>query len=219
MAHFQRVVSLRRLALAGAALLMALLTGCADTGLLRTEVSSYGAWPAGRTPGSFAFERLPSQEASPELQTQLEDAAQPALARAGFQQAPTEQAAQYLVQVASRVRIDRRYSYAPVFPVWVPYSHHYGPRGSIRGGWGPGRGGIGYSMVLEPPYVQMQVDMLIRDRQNNLVVYETHAMLDRIGSANPALFAPLFDAALKDFPQPAISPRVVTVPLHPESAQ
>ena len=44
-------------------LLLALLAGCAAMRSLSTEVSSYGEWPAGRQPGSYAFERLPSQQA------------------------------------------------------------------------------------------------------------------------------------------------------------
>jgi hypothetical protein len=35
----------------------------------------------------------------------------------------------------------------------------------------------------------------------------------RTGGLDARLLAPMFDAALKDFPTPAISPRQVTVPL------
>ena len=47
------------LALAG----MLLLAGCAAFDSLTVYVSSTGDWPAERKPGSFAFERLPSQQA------------------------------------------------------------------------------------------------------------------------------------------------------------
>jgi len=70
----------RRLALAGSALFLA---GCAATQLDAT-VHTTGNWPVGRAPGSFAYERLPSQMAQPEEQDRLEAEALPALAKAGF---------------------------------------------------------------------------------------------------------------------------------------
>ena len=44
----------------------ALLAGCAAMNSLTSDVASYSAWPADRKPGSYAFERLPSQQARPE---------------------------------------------------------------------------------------------------------------------------------------------------------
>ena len=44
----------------------AALAGCAGLNTVSGEVSSFGGWPAGRAPGSYSFERLPSQgEAAP----------------------------------------------------------------------------------------------------------------------------------------------------------
>ena len=61
-------------------------------------------------------------------------------------------------------------------------------------------------MQFEPPYVQMQVDLLIRDKRSSQVLYETHARHDRVGAADDRMFPYLFEAALKDFPLQAISP-------------
>ena len=44
------------------------LSGCAGLNNVTSEVSSYGQWPADRKPASYAFERLPSQQARPEQQ-------------------------------------------------------------------------------------------------------------------------------------------------------
>ena len=45
--------------------LAALLSGCAAT-QLDANVHTVGTWPQGRAPGTFAFERLPSQQARAE---------------------------------------------------------------------------------------------------------------------------------------------------------
>ena len=65
-----------------------LLGGCAAFNNLSSEVSTYGPWPAERKPGAFVFERLPSQQAQPEQQSQLEAAARGALEAAGFRPTP-----------------------------------------------------------------------------------------------------------------------------------
>ena len=71
-------------------------------------------------------------------------------------------------------------------------------------------------MSFEPPITQMQVDVLIRDKASSQTLYETHATHRRAGGIVESLMPPMFEAALKDFPAQAISPRVVTVPI-PES--
>ena len=39
------------------------LGGCAAMRSVSSEVSTFGEWPATRKPGTYAFERLPSQQA------------------------------------------------------------------------------------------------------------------------------------------------------------
>jgi hypothetical protein len=193
-----------------AALLLAgaLAAGCSGIRTINAEVSSFGTWPAGRAPGTYAFERLPSQQSRPEDQAAVEAAAAPALAAAGFKPAAAGQA-DVLVQVAAAVRVRPS-----------PYNDYYGPRG--RWGWGWGLGGAwggpgwGFGMSYEPPWTEMQVDLLIRDRRTHAALYETHASWETIGSVG-GLMRPLFEAALKDFPGPAISPRTVTVVVTPSA--
>lgn len=185
---------------------LAALTACAGPQSLTSQVASSGEWPAGRPPGRYVFERLPSQQAQPELQDQLESAAEPALAAAGFQRVSEEAQADVSVQVASRVQIDR--SRVPADPFWGPW----GPwRPGVGGWWGGGRGGISMSIYVEPPWYTMSVDVLIRDRRAGKVLYETHARYERMGGVDDRLYPYLFEAALKDFPHPAVSPRAVTV--------
>jgi hypothetical protein len=200
------------------------LSGCAAPRELRTEVSSFGSWPPARQPGSYVFERLPSQQSQPVEQEQLEAAAQPALAGAGFallaSTVPPEQAA-YTVQIGADVRLDRRQTQDPFLNPWWPYGpygvYRPGVYPSVGGWWGPGHAGLGMSMMVSPQWIQMQVSVLIRDRRSNALLYETRAGLERTGAAEPRLWAPLFQAAMQDFPQPGGSPRTVVVPLNPES--
>ncbi|WP_052162558.1 DUF4136 domain-containing protein [Aquabacterium sp. NJ1] len=198
-----------------ACVVLASLTACAGPQALTSQVSSYGSWPEGRKPGRYVFERLPSQQAQPDMQDKLEAAAQPALATAGFQLVPEADKADVTVQVGSRVRIEQRARYYD--PFWGPYGP-YGPWHPGVGGWwgGGGRGGVAFSMTMEPPYVQMTVDLLIRDRKGNQVLYETHARYDRLGAADDRLLPYLFEAAMKDFPLQAVSPREVTVTIPAE---
>ncbi len=194
-----------------------LLSGCAGLQEVTSTVNSFGQWPEGRQPGAYVFERLPSQQNHPDLQDRLEAAARPALAAAGFTPATEPQQAAVSVQVSSQLNVAQRPVYAD--PFWGPYPYGY-PATGVGAWWGTGlRGGLSMSMRFEPPLVRMQVDVLIRDRHNNQVLYETHAVHDRLGAADPALYPYLFEAALKDFPRQAVNPRTVTVPTRPESTE
>lgn len=191
-----------------------ILSACAGLQEVRSTVSSYGNWPEGRQPGAYVFERLPSQQSQPQEQAMLEAAAEPALATAGFRKVDDAKQADVTVQVAAQALVQHRQRYDPWYP-YGPYNPYFGPwRPGFGGWWGSGgRGGISISMAMEPPYVQMQVDVLIRDRRNNQVLYETHAAHEHVGSPIDALYPFLFEAALKDFPRQAVSPRTVTIPV------
>jgi len=174
---------------------------------LSSEVSSYGTWPTSRNPGSFVFERLPSQQADVASQDKLEAAAEPALASAGFNKADDAAKAEFTVQVSAHVvNMPPRYIDRPG-PYWYP---------SIGGWWGSG-GWSGFSLgiMVEPSTNQVQVDLLVRDRKTSQVLYETHAVREQntgyVDKVLPAMFA----AAMKDFPQASAGPKVVTVPYEP----
>ncbi len=204
-------------ALAGllAAASLAVLGGCANMNSVSADVSSYGQWPAGRAPSRYVFEPLPSQQANATFQSRVEEAARPALARKGFVAVDKPEQADLLVQVAAQARTVQSPYYND------PWGRRYDGRffgGLGFGGlWGGRGGGVGFGMSFEPPLTQMQVDVLIRDKRSSQTLYETHAVHQRAGGIIESLMAPLFDAALQDFPAPAISPRVVTVPIDPAS--
>lgn len=189
-----------------------LLAGCAGPGTLRSDVSSYGDWPPDRRPGSYAFERLPSQQAQAAFQSALEAAAIPALQAAGFEPSAEGAQPELLVQVGSRVT---QTGYA----VWDdPFwwrGGFYG--GGYRGRWaGPGWGwpgaGWGYYGYNVVPRYESEVALLIRERSSGKPLYETRARSDNAGTSGETLRA-MFEAALKDFPATGINPRSVIVPL------
>jgi hypothetical protein len=189
------------------------LSGCAALRSVSSEVSSYGTWPTGRVPGTYVFERLPSQQVDGPLQAQIEAAAAPALDKAGFKPAASPDTADVLVQVAAQSRLVA----SPWRDRWDPFW----PYGRVGlGGWygRGGRMGVGLGVSLEPPMTDMQVDVLIRDKRGNQVLYETHALRRQNVGWDERMMGPMFEAALKDFPLPAISPRVVTIPVPPKAA-
>lgn len=202
---------LKHLALAAAALV---LSGCAGVGALNSEVSTYGSWPAERKPASFAFERLPSQQARAEAQKVIEDAARAALEAAGFTQAAAPGEAQVTVQVGARVGSSDRWPYADPFwnNVSVGYSFGY-RRGYGRGRWGLGFGtGFGgWSGYGGWPGYDREVAVLIRDQKTGQLLYEARASNNGASSAINPLLPAMFSAALKDFPVGGPNPRSVSV--------
>ena len=203
----------------------ALLAGCAAPTSFSPQVMAHSRWDAQRQVGIFSFERLPSQDADPIAQGQLEAAALPALLKLGFSLSETPGGGVYAVQLNARVRIDRdpMYRYDPFWPsVWGSYG---GP-GRVGLGFYFGNGPVGpfspygpygpmWMAPPTPPVARMQVDVLIRDRQSGSVVYEAHARHDRVGQADNRLWPFLYQAALSRFPATLTEPVEVEVSLLP----
>ncbi len=195
---------------AGAAVL---LSGCAAMRSVTSDVSSFGEWPAERKPGSYAFERLPSQAARAADAEALEAAARPALAKAGFRPAETGQEPDVLVQVGARLTRTEVNPWAD--PFWW------------RGGFGPWRHGPwpGPAWSLQARYdaqrYEREVAVLIRDRASGKPLYEARASSDGNTAGSRETLALMFEAALMDFPKTGVNPRQVTVtpPEAPASAR
>lgn len=190
-----------------AAFVTAVLGGCATITSVTSDVSSFGEWPTGRQPGSYAFERLPSQQANAAEAQALETAAAKALQKAGFVPAAAAAEPDVLVQLGARFTRTLRSPWDD--PLWW------------RGGFGRFRHGpwIGPSWSLawqaEATRYESEVAVLLRDRASGKPLYETRAALESNLSADAAVVGALFEAALVDFPRPAISPRRVTVQVAP----
>jgi Domain of unknown function (DUF4136) len=197
---------LRFLSLACAALV---LSGCAALNNLNNEVSTFGPWPADRKPASFVFERLPSQQAHPERQVQLETAARGALEAAGFRAAADENSAVYLMQIGARVTSNDPWIYND--PLFWRGGWRYGGRWGR--GWGPGWGrGWGYGGGFDygySPSFDREVALLIRDRKTGQLLYEARATNSGPSASIDYLMPAMFEAALKDFPSAGPNPRNV----------
>ncbi len=195
--HTHRLIALA--ALTGAAL----LTGCAALRTVDTSVASYGAWPAGAAPGTYAFERLPSQDVRPQRQQSIEIAASSALAAAGFTPAPAGAKPAVIVQIGARVE---RFEQSPWDdPFWWGGRHRWGYAawggGPYGGPWGPYGWRRGPFVGLPPPDVYLhEVGLLIRDAATGKPLYETRASSDGWSDGGDRLLAAMFDASMKDFP-------------------
>lgn len=199
-----------------------LLSACASTSTLQAQITSYGQWPANRTPGTYAFERLPSQEAQPEPQQRLEDAAHRALTAVGFTAAPAGAAPDVLVQLGARVT---RYAASPWDDPWgwrggFGYGYGYGyARWYGRpwiGGYPYGYGGYGgYYGYYD--YYQRQVALMLRDGPSGTPLYEGRASSDGsyYGNGSHELLSAMFKAALADFPKSGSVPHSVNITLPP----
>lgn len=190
----------RRLILSSAtALAVAALAACTGPYTVSADVSSYGNWPAGRSAGSYAFERLPSQQHNEEAskrETTLEDAAKAALEKAGFKPAADAKSADVLVTLGARIT-----AYDPVpwdDPLWWRWrgrliSPRYG-----YGGWGAW--GWRNDPFFDRRY-DRAVAVLMRDRATGEALFEAHASNEGSTNGGEAMIGALFEAAMSDFPK------------------
>ena len=187
---------------------LACLGACSTVRLIESDVTSYTSWPESRPPSTFSFERLPSQQARADVQTAIEAAALPALQKAGFRLADGGKG-EVTVQVGVS---ETRYYAAPWDDPFYPFYPGFGPGYFYGGRYGYyGRGGaFGFSAYAPTPHYVYDAGVLIRDAKTQQVVYETHAKHDGYW-ADEAVRSVLFEAAMKDFPKPALSPRRVAI--------
>jgi hypothetical protein len=203
----------RRALLAGAvAATLLLLGGCAGLSTLTAEVSSFGEWPADRVAGSYAFERLPSQQARAAETEALEAAARGALAKAGFTPAAAGATPDVLVQVGTRVGRTEAPWADPFW--WRGGFGHWRPHP-----WAGPRWGLSAQFDLNARY-EREVAVLIRDRASGKPLFEARASHESVSStAGAPTLSALFLAALADFPKLGINPRSVSVTLPAEPAR
>lgn len=191
--------------LAWLALAGVLLAGCAAFNSLTVYVSSTGDWSAERKPGSFAFERLPSQQAQAEDTAALEAAALGALLKAGFAPVAPGQEPEVLVQVGARDRLIG-------VQIWDDPLWWRGGYGSWR--YGPWMGPYwGWSGWYQTPRYEREVALLIRARGDGRPLFETRAASEGNSAPGPRALAAMYDAALMDFPRLGLNPRRVVVTL------
>ncbi len=184
----------------------ATLGGCAALNSVSSDVSSFGEWPADRKPGSYAFERLPSQQSQAAQADALEAAARGALAKAGFKPVEAGSEPDVLVQVGLRTGRNNTYPWADSW--WWRGNFGYYRHGPWLGpNWG-------FGMSLDHTRYEREVALLMRDRASGKPVFEARASNEssNAGTGSATLSA-LFEAALMDFPRLGMNPRRVVVPL------
>ncbi len=187
------------------------LTACASLHQLSSDVAVYNQWPAGRTPGSYSFERLPSQQATPQRQAALETGAAPALAAAGFKPAADPAAADVTITLGARVTATEPSPFDN--PFWWHgglYIHHFH-------GWVP-YGGFGFRYgwpYYDNPVYEREAAMLIRDRRTGKPLYEVHVINEGYSASIQVLLQAMFAAGMADFPYTGPSPHEVTSQLPP----
>ncbi len=205
-AALTRRTALRRATLAGLALAALGLGGCAAMRSISFDVSSFGDWPADRKPGTYAFERLPSQQARAAETAALEATASPALAKAGFVPVAEGQAPDVLVQVGSRIGRAEG-------PLWEDPLWWRGGFGSFRyGPWGGPR----WSLMFGSHYgrYEHQVALLLRDRVSGKPLFEARAVHESSTElTSKGTLGLMFEAALVDFPKLGMNPRTVVLQL------
>jgi Domain of unknown function (DUF4136) len=194
---------------------IATLTGCAAMNQLSSEVSTFNQWPAGRQAASYAFDRLPSQQANPDAQKLLEDAAARGLQTAGFKPAADANTADVTVQLGARVNVQDRSPFDD--PFWWRGGLYGGHslRGFRSDGFGFGAGlGFGFGRSFYgPPSFEREVAVLIRDKKTGNPLYEARAMNEGASQSINSLLSAMFDASLQGFPAASTgtsNPRRVT---------
>ncbi|RQO61846.1 DUF4136 domain-containing protein [Paucibacter sp. KBW04] len=191
----------------------AALAACSGPYTVSSEVATYGSWDASRKPGSFAFDRLPSQQkdgSASELQAKMEDSARAALQKAGFTEAADTKSADYLISLGARIQPQDRSPWDD--PLWWRW---HGSYNSWRFGYGPGawpyRAGFGFPGDYMDRRFDRSVAVLIRDRQSAEPLYEARASNEGATQGDASLVSAMFSAALSDFPKVDPKPRRVSV--------
>ncbi|CAN5683922.1 hypothetical protein BH11PSE8_BH11PSE8_32220 [soil metagenome] len=201
--------------LAATALATLALTGCASLDNIDSEVSSFSQWPAQRTPASYVFERLPSQQAQPEQQQMLEDAARAAVEGAGFKPAGDAAAADFSIQLGARITGHDRSPFDDPFWAYGGFGPRFGGfygRGG-RAFWPGSYGGFGWYSRFDTGLstYEREVGVLIRDRKTGQTLYEARANNEGLSPAAETVLPAMFAAAMKDFPNGGVNPRHITI--------
>lgn len=195
----------------GALVVAAMLAGCAALNAVTGEVTSFSEWPVDRKPGSYAFERLPSQKANAQRSADLESAAKRALEKAGFTPAADPARVDVVVQIGARI------SRAEVSPWDDPLWWHWGAGYWRSPAWRSARYPF-YAGWHSDWYARYErtVAVLLRDRVSGTPLYEAHVQTEGGSIGDAALLGAMFEAALSGFPATgATNPRNVRVTLNP----
>ncbi len=188
----------------GWCLLVLMLAGCSGMRIVDSDVRAYTTAQGVTVPASYRFELLPSQQALAEQQAWIQDMVQAELDKVGMRRDDT--APQY------SVRFDLRIHKAPRSPWDDPF---------FTGGFYPAypvvtRNGVVYHypapfLRMEMPWYRREVSLLMRRLSDGALVFESNARSDGYWADDEAVLPAMFEAALRDFPNPPQGPRQVLI--------
>lgn len=180
-----------------------ILSGCSTVMMVDSEVRSFATQPAVPSGAAYRFERLPSQLAN-SRQPLLEGIAGTALGKVGLRR--DDSAAQYSVQINEGLIRENRSPWNDPWRngMWSG-SVRLGNHGSDVGVWFP------MFPFPEPPLYVREVSLTLRDLASAKVVYETRAVHDGPAAQSDAVLPAMFEAALRDFPNPPQGPRRIAI--------
>ena len=198
-----------------------LLSACSGLRVVDNDVASFAQWSNATPPApgsSYRFERLPSQQSGlPQsgisgmelTQDQLEAMARTALDKVGFLNNPTTAA--FNLQVSATTRYAQRNPYNSG-PVYGGFGGFGGSGISLGGGTAGSFIGLSFPLGMsEPPLYLREVSILIRDANNNSVVYESKATHNGIWRDAQSVLPAMFEAALQGFPTPPAGARRINI--------
>jgi len=180
-----------------------LLGGCSTVMMVDSEVRSFATAPAIAPGAAYRFERLPSQLGN-NRQALLEGFVGNALGKVGMRR--DDAAAQYSVQITEGLIRENR---APWNDPWRQGMW----MGSVHVGSHGNGAGVRFPMFPFPetPLFVREVGLTLRDLVSQKVVYETRAVHDGPSAQSDAVLPAMFDAALRDFPNPPQGPRRIYI--------
>jgi hypothetical protein len=181
-----------------------LLSGCSGLRLVDSDVTAFPGQSVLAVPTSYRFDRLPSQQATPQLASALEAVAQTVLARVGMVR--DDASAVYSLQF--ELRIVRE----PLSP-WDDPVEIGNPVGRMPL---PGRTfGVGrfprFPSEYPTPYYRREIAVIVRRVSDARVVLETRAKHDGVWGDDEAVLPAMLQAALMGFPDPPPGQRQIVV--------
>ncbi len=183
-------------------LLSALLAGCGGMRLIESDVSALSELQTANltgSGGSYRFERLLSQQAQPQAQAGLEAIAEQAMAKLGMHRAADPAQARYSVMASARTLVFQQGDEGNLWPMGAA---HGNAQVAVGIGGQPRILGIMRPMMIVSYVYRSQASLVMREVPGMRVVFEARAAHEGPWPDSPAVYAALFDAALRDFPRP-----------------
>ena len=185
-------------------LLVLALSGCSGMRIIDSDVSAYTTAQLVSLPARYRFELLPSQQTLPEQHKRIQDMVQAEMVKVGMRR--DDIAPEYSLRFDLRVHRDARSpwndppygaGFLSAYPVATPRGVVYHYRMPL--------------LMMETPWYRREVSLLMRRLSDGVLVFESNARSDGPWADGEAVLPAMFQAALRDFPNPPQGMRRVLV--------